>query len=74
MPHYLLSVHAGAAPAADTDAPPQAPPTPEAMQAMMQPILDLEEQLVAEGAWVFSGRLSDPAARPWATPARATRC
>lgn len=60
MPHYLLSVHAGAAPAADTDAPPQAPPTPEAMQAMMQPILDLEEQLVAEGAWVFSGRLSDP--------------
>ena len=26
----------------------------------MQPILELEEQLVTEGAWLFSGRLSDP--------------
>lgn len=59
MPQYLLAVHAGGPPPDhDPDAAP--PPSPEAMQAMMQPILDLEEQLVAEGAWLFSGRLSDP--------------
>lgn len=57
MPTYLLSVHAGAEqqPAHD-----QADHDPAAMQAMMRPILDLEEQLAAAGAWVFSGRLTDP--------------
>lgn len=58
MPIYLLSVHAGTEPQATRD---QTGHDPEAMQAMMQPILDLEDQLVDAGAWVFSGRLTDAA-------------
>ena len=57
MPTYLLSVHAGAQPQADHE---QSDHDPEAMQAMMQPILELEQRLADTGAWVFSGNLTDP--------------
>ena len=57
MPTYLLSVHAGAQPQADHE---QSDHDPEAMQAMMQPILELEQRLADAGAWVFSGNLTDP--------------
>jgi hypothetical protein len=55
MPTYLLSVHTGA------EQPTHEAPDhdPAAMQAMMQPILELEDQLAEAGAWVFSGRLTD---------------
>lgn len=61
MPTYLLSVHAGTEPKTDhgqTDHG-QTDHDPAAMQAMMQPILDLEDKLADTGAWVFSGRLTD---------------
>lgn len=57
MPHYLLAVHAGAMPADTGDA---NPPSADDMAAMMQPILDLEDALADQGAWVFGGRLTDP--------------
>ena len=55
MPTYLLSVHAGA----DQPTHDEADHDPAAMQAMMQPVLELEDQLADAGAWVFSGRLTD---------------
>lgn len=60
MPHYLLAVHSGGSPGAgDTPHPPD-PPDPDELAAMLQPILDLEADLEAAGAWVFGGRLTDP--------------
>lgn len=54
MPHYLLSVHAGG------DAPPRPDPSPEQLQQSMVAIQQLEEELEQAGAWVFSGKLTDP--------------
>jgi hypothetical protein len=52
MAHYLLSVHTGAAP--------REPMTEEAARRSWERIQELEDGLRAEGAWVFSGRLSGP--------------
>jgi hypothetical protein len=56
MPTYLLSVHASAE---QQDAHDETDHDPAEMQAMMQPIIELEDQLADAGAWVFSGRLTD---------------
>lgn len=54
MPQYLLSVHS------IPDPPPRPQPTPEQLQQSMTAIQQLEEELEQAGAWVFSGRLTDP--------------
>ena len=51
MSQYLLSTHRVA------DAAPSAPPSPEAMQAMMKRIIDLEAEMEASGTFVFGGAL-----------------
>lgn len=51
MTRYLLSVHT-----AGDGARPAAPMTPERAQRMMA----LEEEMKATGAWLFSGRLTEP--------------
>jgi hypothetical protein len=56
MTQYMLSVHSGA----DTGAPPAEPMTPEQMQQSYQQVLALEEEMKAAGAWLFSGRLTEP--------------
>lgn len=53
MTHYLLSTYA----VDDEPSPP--PPSPEQMQAMMQSMLALEDEMVRAGSFVFSGRLHD---------------
>ena len=55
MSQYLLSVHTASG--GETH---QEPMTPEQMQAMMKPILALEAEMTASGAFVFSGRLAGP--------------
>jgi hypothetical protein len=52
MTQYLLSVHTGA----DGGAQPAEPMRPEQGQQM----LALEEEMKATGAWLFSGRLTEP--------------
>jgi len=54
MTHYLLSVHSveGAA---------REPMTDEEMQRSHQRLRALEQDLRSTGAWVFSGRLHEPA-------------
>lgn len=61
MPNYLLSVHASSAdaPADDQPSDASAGPDPEQMQATMARMLELEADLDAAGAWVFSGGLTD---------------
>ena len=56
MAQYLLSVHSGA----DGAAPPAEPMTPEQMQQSQQHMQALEEEMKATGAWLFSGRLTEP--------------
>ena len=56
MTQYMLSVHTGA----DGGAQPAEPMTPEQMQQSGQQILALEEEMKAAGAWLFSGRLTEP--------------
>ncbi|MCW2910591.1 MAG: hypothetical protein JWL68_5380 [Actinomycetia bacterium] len=56
MTQYLLSVHAGG----DGGAQPAEPMTPEQMQTSYQQVLALEEEMKAAGAWLFSGRLTEP--------------
>jgi len=56
MTQYMLSVHTGA----DGGAQPAEPMTPEQMQHSGQQILALEEEMKAAGAWLFSGRLTEP--------------
>jgi hypothetical protein len=51
MTQYLLSVHSG-----DGAAQPAEPMTPERYQEL----LALEEDMKASGAWLFSGRLTEP--------------
>lgn len=54
MPQYLLSVHSAA------DPPPRREPSPEQLQQSMAAIQRLEDELERAGAWVFSGKLTDP--------------
>lgn len=54
MPQYLLSVHAGG------DAPHRPDPSPEQLQQSLVATRQLEDDLEQAGAWVFSGRLTDP--------------
>ena len=49
---YLLSLHVEAGTSCT-------PPTPEAMQAMMQKVGALDDELRSGGAWVASGKLTD---------------
>lgn len=53
---YLLSVHSGG----DAGTQPAQAMTPEQMQQSHQQILALEEEMKAAGAWLFSGRLTEP--------------
>jgi hypothetical protein len=59
MTQYMLSVHTGAD-GADGAAPPAEPMTPEQMQQSYQQMQALEEEMKAAGAWLFSGRLTEP--------------
>jgi hypothetical protein len=56
MTQYLLSVHAGA----DAGAQPAEPVSPEQMQQSYQQMQALEEDMKTAGAWLFSGRLTEP--------------
>jgi hypothetical protein len=56
MSQYLLSVHTAAGGA------PRKPMTPEDMQMFMGRITSLETEMKESGAFVFTGRLHDPAA------------
>jgi hypothetical protein len=56
MAQYLLSVHTGA----DGGAQSAEPMNPEQMQQSYQQVLALEEEMKAAGAWLFSGRLTEP--------------
>ena len=56
MTQYLLSVHS----AADAGAQPAEPTNPEQMQQSYQQTQALEEDMKAAGAWLFSGRLTEP--------------
>ena len=53
MNQYLLSVHSSAEANCE-------PPPPEAMQEFMQKIDALETEMKSRGAWMFSGRLTEP--------------
>lgn len=54
MPHYMLAVHS------TPDAPPGPDPSPEQMQRWFAEIQQLEAEMEEAGAWVFSGKLTDP--------------
>lgn len=54
MPTYMLSVHAG------PDAQPRPDPSPEQTDAWFAEVQQLEADMEEAGAWVFSGKLSDP--------------
>lgn len=54
MAQYMLSVHS-----VDNEA--RQPMTKEQMQHSMAAISQLEDEMKAAGAWVFSGRLHEPA-------------
>lgn len=54
MSQYLLSVHSVAG------EPPQHPPTPDDMQAMMERVTALETEMKATGTFIFGGALHDP--------------
>lgn len=62
MPHYMLSVHATGADAADTaDTGTRQPePSAEQMEAWFADVQQLEADMEKAGVWVFSGKLSDP--------------
>lgn len=59
MTQYLLSVHSVAAD--DSETGPADPMTPEQMQQMMGQVYALQAEMKAAGAWVFGGRLTEPA-------------
>ena len=52
MTHYLLSTYSS------NDEAPTAPPSPEAMQAMMERVIALEADMEAAGSFVFGGHLA----------------
>lgn len=54
MSQYLLSTYAG------EDEGPGEPPSPEEMQAFMEPVIALEAEMDASGAFVFGGALHGP--------------
>ena len=54
MSQYLLSTYA-----VEGELPPE-PPSPEAMQAMMERIIGLEAEMDASGTFVFGGHLHGP--------------
>jgi hypothetical protein len=54
MTQYLLSVHSVAGQARDQM-------TPEQMQQSMQQVYALQDEMKSAGAWVFGGRLTEPA-------------
>ena len=56
MAQYLLSVHTGP----DRGAKPAEPMAQEQMQQSQQQMQALEEEMKATGAWLFSGRLTEP--------------
>ena len=56
MTQYMLSVHTGA----DGGAQPAEPMTPQQMQQSYQQMQALEEEMKTAGAWLFSGRLTEP--------------
>lgn len=56
MTQYLLSVHTGPADRADDSARSAEPMAPEAFARVQA----LEEDMKAAGAWLFSGKLTDP--------------
>jgi hypothetical protein len=51
MAHYLLSMHTGAGAGE--------PPTEEQVRESMHRIGELEQEMRAAGAWLFSGRLAE---------------
>lgn len=53
MGQYLLSTYA-----VEGEAPPEAPPSPEAMKAMMEEVIAVESEMDAAGAFVFGGHLA----------------
>jgi hypothetical protein len=55
MTQYLLSVHSVAGAARE-------PMTPEQMHQSMEQVFALQEEMKSAGAWVFGGRLTEPAA------------
>jgi hypothetical protein len=55
MTQYLLSVHS-------VEGQAQEPMTPEQMQQSMEQVFALQDEMKAAGAWVFGGRLTEPAA------------
>jgi hypothetical protein len=55
MTQYLLSVHS-------VEGEAQEPMTPEQMQQSMEQVFALQDEMKAAGAWVFGGRLTEPAA------------
>ena len=58
MTQYLLSVHSVAA---DAGEPAPEPVSPEQMRQMMEQVYALQAEMKAAGAWVFGGRLTEPA-------------
>ena len=62
MPHYLLSTYMvqGSVPGS--------PSSPEEMQAFMERVAGLEDEMEAAGAFVFGGGLDRPDAASVATP------
>lgn len=60
MPNYLLAVHTSSDTETAQPSEPQPEPTPDDMRARMADMLELEADIDAAGAWVFSGGLTDP--------------
>jgi hypothetical protein len=61
MTQYLLSVHSvDSVDSVEGDA--REPMTPEQMQQSMEQVFALQDEMKAAGAWVFGGRLTEPAA------------
>jgi hypothetical protein len=56
MAKYLLSVHSVAGDAGESK-----PMTDEEMQQSYQQVMILEQDMKSAGAWVFGGRLTEPA-------------
>ncbi len=56
MNQYLLSLHS----TPDSTCATQSPMPPEEMQKFMQRIETLESDMKESGAWMFSGRLTEP--------------
>jgi hypothetical protein len=58
MPQYLLSAHSVESSAEDQA---RAPMTEEQMRQVYQQVMALEGEMKSAGAWVFGGRLHEPA-------------